>query len=177
MQRIVVVGTSGSGKSSLAHALSERLELARLELDAVHHLPGWEPISDAAFRREVTAFVSTHDRWVADGNYAVVRDLLWGPADSAVWLDLDRAVVTWRVLRRTVRRLVTREQLWNGNREQWRNALSRDPERSIVRWAWTTHAERRRTYPELLADPQWQPLAVHRLRTPREVRAFLATVV
>ena len=176
MHRIVVVGTSGSGKSTLARALAARLGMARLELDAVHHLPGWEPIDDAAFRREVAAFVATHDRWVADGNYEVVRDLLWEPADTVVWLDVDRAVATWRVVRRTARRLVTREPLWNGNREQWRNVLSSDPERSIVRWAWTTHAERRRLYPGLLADPRWQPLQVHRLRTPREVRAFLAGV-
>lgn len=176
MQRVVVVGTSGAGKSTVARRLAARLGVAHLELDAVHHLPGWEPIADDAFRDQVGAFVASHDGWVVDGNYAVVRDLLWGPADSIVWLDLSRPVVMGRVLRRTLRRLVTREQLWNENREQWRNVLSRDPERSIVRWAWTTHPERRRRFPALLADPRWQPVEVHRLRTPCEVRAFLAGV-
>lgn len=176
VQRVVVVGTSGAGKSTLARQLADRLGVAHLELDAVHHLPGWQPIADDAFRDEVGAFVATHDGWVVDGNYAVVRDLLWGPADTLVWLDLSRPVVMGRVVRRTLRRLVTREELWNGNREQWRNLLSRDPERSIVRWAWATHPDRRRQYPDLIAEPRWQPLAVHRLRTPREARDFLTGV-
>lgn len=175
MQRVVVVGTSGAGKSTLARQLAGRLGLAHLELDAVHHLAGWQPIADDGFRQQVGEFTAAHDCWVVDGNYEVVRDLLWGPADTVVWLDLSRPVVMGRVLRRTLRRLITREELWNGNREQWRSLLSRDPERSIVRWAWTTHPERRRRFPQLLADPRWQPLEVHRLRTPRAARAFLAS--
>lgn len=174
MQRVVVVGTSGSGKSTLRRQLATRLGAAELELDAVHHLPGWQPISDDDFRGRVEEFLTQHDRWVVDGNYAVVRDLLWARADAVVWLDLPRAVVTARVVRRTLRRLLTRQELWNGNRESWRNVLSRDPNRSIVRWAWTTHASRRQEYAALTRDPRWAPLQVHHLRSTREVRRFLA---
>jgi adenylate kinase family enzyme len=174
MRRVVVVGTSGSGKSTLARDLADRLEVPWLELDAVHHLPGWTPIDEATFRERVASFVDAHDGWVVDGNYVTVRDLLWGPADTAVWLDLSRARTMWRVTSRSLRRAVTREELWNGNREEWRNLLAWDPERSVIRWAWTTHAERRRTFPVELAEPRWQPLTVHRLRTPADVRRFLA---
>lgn len=174
VDRVVVVGTSGTGKTTLARQLAARLGVAHLELDAVHHLPGWQAIAPDAFRAEVGTFVDAHDRWVVDGNYAAVREVLWPAADTVVWLDLSRARTMWRVTTRSLRRLATREELWNGNREQWGNLLSWDPERSIVRWAWTTHARRRSEFPAELADPRWQPLDVHRLRTPREVTAFLA---
>lgn len=176
MRRVVVVGTSGAGKTTLARRLAARLDAAHLELDAVHHLEDWQPIEPDRFRAEVGDFVSTHDRWVVDGNYAAVRDLVWPAADTAVWLDLSRARTMWRVTTRSVRRAVMREQLWNGNRERWRELLSWDPERSIIRWTWTTHPERRRVFPVELADPRWQPLRVHRLRTPREVAAFTRSV-
>lgn len=173
MRRVVVVGTSGTGKSTLARALAERIGAAWLELDAVHHLPGWEPSTTAEFRAAVSEFLAIHDRWVVDGNYGAVRDLLWTAADTAVWLDLSRARTMWRVTTRSLRRVLTREELWNGNREEWRNLLAWDPERSIVRWAWTTHGERRERFPIELREPRWQPLAVHRLRTPSEVARFL----
>lgn len=176
MRRVVVVGTSGTGKTTFAREIARRLDAAHLELDAVHHLADWQPIAPDEFRATVAAFVAEHDRWVVDGNYAVVRDVLWPAADTVVWLDLSRPRTMWRVTTRSLRRVVAREELWNGNRERWRELLAWDPERSIVRWAWTTHPERRRSFPGELADPRWQPLTVHRLRTPSEVAVFLRGV-
>lgn len=176
MQRAVVIGTSGTGKTTLARELAHRLDAAHLELDAVHHLPDWKPISAAEFRGEIAGFVGRHDRWVVDGNHATVRDLLWAAADTAVWLDLSRPRTMWRVTVRSLRHVITREELWNGNREQLSNLVAWDPEKSIIRWAWTTHARRRREYPPLLADPRWGPLTCHRLRTPHEVAQFVASV-
>lgn len=169
MERVVVIGTSGTGKTTVARALADRLGVAHLELDAVHHLPGWRPLPTERFRDEIAHFLGRHDRWVVDGNYAAVRDLLWPVADTVVWLDLSRARTMWRITTRSLRRVVTREVLWNGNRERLGMLLSWDPEASIIRWAWTTHARRRWEYPQLLSDPRWGPLTCHRLRTPRQV--------
>jgi adenylate kinase family enzyme len=132
VERVSVVGISGSGKSTLTRRLAERLGCPRLELDAVHHLPGWEPIGMDSFRAEVGEVV-TGPRWVVDGNYrAVVPDLVWARADTVVWLDLPRRTVLRRVTWRSLRRVVRREELWNGNRETLATVLSWDPKRSVV---------------------------------------------
>ena len=175
MKRISVIGSSASGKTTMARALSQKLGLPYLELDSVFHLPGWQQLDDETFRARVAAFTQG-DGWVVDGNYTShgVAQLVWPQADTVVWLDPSRATVLRRVLLRTIRRITTRKELWNGNREPWANLFRPKPEQNIILWAWTRHAPTRRKYEAMLADGTWAHLTVIRLRTPEEARAFLA---
>jgi adenylate kinase family enzyme len=176
MRRIAVVGNSGSGKTSLAHRLAERLGVPHVELDAIHHQADWVPLPPEVFRSVVGSALAG-DGWVVDGNYGEVRDLVWGRADTLVWLDLPRRIVVRRVVLRTVVRAVLRRELWNGNREPIRDVLRLDdPERSIVRWSWSQHGPYRQRYAALTADPTWSHLEVVRLRSAREVSRWLVTV-
>ena len=114
------------------------------------------------------------ERWVIDGNYSSkVRDLIWARADTVVWLDLPRRTVMRRIIRRSVNRAVRRTELWNGNREHWRNLFSRDKETSIIAWAWQTHAANRAKYAAAMADPENARLHFVRLKNPAEIRRFL----
>jgi adenylate kinase family enzyme len=173
--RVSVVGNSGSGKTTIAAALSAALNAPHLELDSVFHQPGWVPLERAEFRRQVAEFVAAQ-RWVTDGNYSKVQDLIWARADTVVWLDLPRYRVMRRVIWRTLRRAVLRVELWNGNREPWANFLRADPEKSVIAWAWTQQRPVRQRYERALADPANAHLAFIRLRTPGEVTAFIARV-
>ena len=169
MKRIHVVGTSGSGKTTVSAALSLSLGIPHVELDALHWLPGWVERDDAELRALVGEAVAG-DAWVVDGNYGgPVRDLVWSRADTIVWLDLTKAAVMAQVTRRTFERWWTGEVLWGGNRESLRmSLLSRD---SILLWAWSTHGRRRAEYGELLRNV---PQRVVHLRSRAEVDAWLA---
>ncbi|HEY9437735.1 MAG TPA: adenylate kinase, partial [Streptomyces sp.] len=90
------------------------------------------------------------------------------------WLDLPRRVVFRQVVGRTLARATTRRELWNGNRERWRNMLSLDPQRSIIMWSWTRHHRYRRRYQDAARDPRWAHLRFVRLRSRRQVSEFLA---
>ena len=111
------VVVSSAQQHEVARALANRLGIPHLELDSIFHQPGWEPRSDDEFRAEAAAFVAG-ERWVVDGNYTShgVTEIVWPRADTIVWLDPPRRVVMRRVVSRTLRRVVTREELWNGNR-------------------------------------------------------------
>jgi adenylate kinase family enzyme len=175
VQRVSVVGTSGSGKSTLGAALAKRLGTEFLELDSVFHQPGWVPLPDEEFRRRVGDAVAGQ-RWVVDGNYSKVRDIVWARADTVVWLDLPKRIVMRRVIWRSVQRAARRTELWNGNREHWRNLFSLDKEQSIITWAWQTHARNRAKFTAALADQENVELDVVRLKNPAEVRRFLRSV-
>ena len=173
MQRVSVVGTSGSGKSTLGAALAKRLGADFLELDSVFHQPGWVPLPDEEFRRRVGDAVAA-ERWVVDGNYSSkVRDLIWARADTVVWLDLPKRIVMRRIIWRSFRRAAWRTELWNGNREHWRNLFSLDKEESIITWAWQMHAANRVKYAAAMADGANAELHFVRLKNPAEVRRFL----
>lgn len=171
MRRVAVVGPSGSGKSTLARSLADRLGVPCLELDSVFHQPGWTELELSEFRRRVGAFVAG-DGWVVDGNYSRSRDLVLARADTVVWLRMSRALVMRQVLGRTVRRVVTRQELWNGNQERARDVLSLDRNRSIVVWAWTMHGKYDDDY-ERRAGAATSGQRWIELRSRRDVRAFL----
>jgi adenylate kinase family enzyme len=169
-QRIVIIGTTGMGKTTLACRLAALLTYPHIELDALHWGPNWQPAPLDCFRTRVAKTLAG-DRWVTDGNYSKVRDIVWRRADTVVWLDYSRAVALLRLTRRTLRRMLTQEVLWNGNRESWRTALfSRD---SILRWALKTHGRHRREYPCLFQQPEYDHLLVIQLRSPRMTRHWL----
>jgi adenylate kinase family enzyme len=173
VRRVSVVGNSGSGKSTLAGKLAAVLGVPHLELDGVNHQPGWEPLPAADFRR-VAAEAAARDGWVIDGNYSAVRPLVWARADTVVWLDPPRRVTMRQVTWRTVRRVVTRQELWNGNRESLRNFLTWAPEESVISWAWHSHAKYRTRYGAAAADPANSRLAFIRLGGRRDIARFLA---
>lgn len=175
MERVSVVGTSGSGKSTLARRLSEALGAPHVELDALYHQPGWQPADPADFRAGVDR-LTAGPRWVVDGNYSAVRDLVWSRADTVVAFDLPRAVVMGRVLRRTLHRVVSRTELWNGNKESWRNLVRRDPARNIVLWAWTTHAAHSDRLRTAFADPAHDHLRFVKIASPADADRLVATV-
>ena len=168
-----MVGTSGAGKSTLAAALARALDAEFLELDSVFHQPGWVPLPREEFRRRV-AVVVAGERWVIDGSYtSQVRDLVWARADTVVWLDLPRRTVMRRIIWRSLWRAAKRTELWNGNRERWRNFFSVDKEESVIAWAWQTHATTRAKLEAAGADQGNSHLEFVRLASPAAVRRFL----
>lgn len=172
MQRVSVVGVSGSGKTTLAAQIAGRLGAPHLELDSVFHQPGWQPLPADEFRARVAAFAAG-DTWVIDGNYTSVLALVWQHADTVVWLDLPRAVVMRRLIWRTLRRAVTRAELWNGNREPWNNFFRADPEQSVIAWAWKHYPVYQARYAAAQADPANAHLTFVRLQAGRDIAAFM----
>lgn len=175
MMRVSVVGNSGSGKSTLARALAARLGVPYVELDAIQHQRDWQPIPTDEFRTRVDAATAS-STWVVDGNYSAVRDLVWARADTVVVLDLPRYTVMRQVISRTVRRVAFRVKLWNGNRERWRNLFSRDPNESVILWAWHRHSVYRDRYLALANDPRWCHLTFVRIRSRKDIRRLLNSI-
>jgi adenylate kinase family enzyme len=166
----ILASASGSGKTTLGRALADRLGVPFHELDALHHGAGWTEATPSELCARVEPLIAS-DAWVIDGAYrGKISDLVLERADTVVWLDLPRRVWLPRLIARTVRRVVLRGTLWNGNRETLRGAVwGRD---ALIPFAWRTFPDRRRRYPVELGR-----YTVVRLRSTAEVRRFLASTL
>jgi adenylate kinase family enzyme len=163
---VVVTSASGSGGTTFARAIADRLDAPFHELDALFWRAGWVETPADEFRGLVAPIVAT-DSWVIDGSYrSKLGDLVLERSDAVVWLDLP--VREWfpRLVRRTLGRIARREELWAGNRETLANAFFSSD--SLLFYAFRVHRLRRRRYPEELGRYN-----LVRLRSTREVERFL----
>lgn len=172
-RRIAIVGSSGSGKSTMAKALAKRLDLPHIELDALHWEPNWTEAKPEVLRERVTQALSASG-WVVDGNYSKLRDLIWGQAELVVWLDFSLPVVMGRLLRRTVVRAAKRQELWSGNRESFRlSFFSKD---SVLLWMLRTHKLRRKENHTSLAQPEYHHIKLVHLTSPKMADEWMAKI-
>jgi adenylate kinase family enzyme len=173
MTRAVVIGTSCVGKTTFARSLAHVLNFPHIELDTLYWQPNWIPRPPEDFRKLVAQELS-QGCWVTDGNYSVVRDLVWSRATTVIWLNYTFQIVLWRALTRTVRRVLTQEELFSGNRESLRMALfSRE---SILWWVFTTFHQRRKQYRELFDTRPSSRLVYVEFRKPTEAQSFLTSL-
>lgn len=169
-QRISIVGTTGSGKTTIARQVAQHLQIPHIELDALHWEPNWQAASPQVFRERVTEALSG-DRWVVDGNYSAVRDIIWSQANTVVFLDYSFWLIMVRLLQRTMRRSLKQEELWNGNREGIRKSfLSQE---SIVLWMLQTYQRNRKQYPLLFQRAEYAHLSVVHLQSPQMAEEWL----
>ena len=168
-----MIGGSSTGKTTVSRELASLLGVPHIELDALHHDAGWqEAPADVLQARVDAALAAAPDGWVVDGNYhGKLGTYVLERADTVVFLDLPLRTALRRVTWRTLRRSITREELWNGNRESFRIAFSRD---SIVWWVIRNHGSHRKKWPERVA--LLTHLQVIRLRSAGEVRDWLQSI-
>jgi adenylate kinase family enzyme len=170
-KRIVVIGVAGAGKSTLAQRLSEKLGVRYIELDALYWQAGWQEPDPFVFWEQVEDAIEA-DSWVAAGNYGNIRFVIWPRAEAVIWLDYPLHIAFWRLLKRTIQRALTREELWNGNRETFWRHLPIWSRKSLFHWQFITYRRWKRETPTLLSLPNHKHLKVFHFKHPREAEEW-----
>src|SRR5215510_4354000 len=171
-RRINVVGASGSGKSTFAREVAEVLNLPCYEMDQLFWKSGWQESSDDELFQKVFE-VTSRSRWVLDGNYTRTIPVKWKKVQAVIWLDPSLLRTVLQVIKRTIHRSLTQEEIWRGtgNRESLKKTfLSKD---SIILWAITSHRNSRKNYGSTIASPSYSHIPFIRLNSRRQVVSFL----
>ena len=171
-KRVVVVGVTSAGKSTLAETLARRFDLNYVELDALYWEPDWQGAPLEVFRARVEKAMEA-ERWIVAGNYHIVRDLIWPKAEAIIWLDYPLLIVLRQLTRRTFKRWWTRELLWGTNREPLWVHFKLWSTDSLYHWLLKTYWRRKRETPLLLSQPAHRHLTFIRLSHPGETQEWL----
>jgi len=171
-RRVHVIGTSGTGKTTVARAIADKLGIRHIELDAINWQPEWTELPKDEFYERVKEATEEGD-WTIDGNYRVVQPLIWERVDTIVWLDMPFIPVFLRVLWRTIRRIMSGEELWNTNTEGIDALIGKY---SMPLWVIKTHKRRREEYPALLASPALSHVDIKVFKSLREVDAWIESL-
>ena len=174
-KRVVVVGVTSSGKSTLAETLAKRFAMQFIELDALHWELGWQEARPEVFESRVEA-ATRAEKWAVAGNYREVRHLIWAKAEAVIWLDYPFLTVFWQLTRRTFARWWRHELLWGTNYESLSSHFKLWSEESLFHWLFKTYWRRKREYTLLLSQPEHQHLRVIRLKHPKETQLWLKTL-
>jgi adenylate kinase family enzyme len=171
--RVVVVGTTCCGKTTFARRLAKALGAPHVQLDALYWLPDWTPRQESEFQSLIRDALAG-DRWVIDGNYTRLQDLIFNRATTLIWLNYSFPRVVFRGLKRTTNRVLTGEAVYAGNRESFRRAfLSKD---SILLWLITTHHRRCRRYRLIFSGFTHRNLEKLEFRSPGESERYLCSI-
>jgi adenylate kinase family enzyme len=174
-RNIVVVGSSCSGKSTLAEEIAGHLCLRFVELDALYWEPEWTHPPVDVFRERV-AEATAGDGWAVAGNYSRTLDLIWPRADTIIWLDLSLPLILKRIVQRSWRRSRSDELLWGTNREKFSEHFTTWGDESLIAFAIKNHRRRRRQFAEAMAGDEWPNAKFRRLRSPKMVARFRRAV-
>ena len=178
MRRVLIAGIGGSGKTTLASRLAPVLGLTYHHLDGLYLGPDLR--MSPTFVSDIEGVVAG-DEWLFDSQGPPasseappeITDLLWSRADTLIWLDYPRHVVLRRAIKRSVRRVITREELWHGRRETPLWWLRPD---HPIRRAWRLTQVRHDQLTARTQDPLWAHLTVIQLQSPRETVTWLGRI-
>jgi adenylate kinase family enzyme len=171
--RTHLIGTAGSGKTTLAQQLAARVGTTHVELDRLYWKAPWTHHTTADFAEHYTPWLA-QDRWLMDGEYPEINAQIWAKATTVIWLDYPLPLVMYRLVRRGLHHARAKCNLWDsGSRETLPHLLSR---RSIVWRALRSHGRRRMIYTRVMAQPRFAHIQFLRFVAPQETANWLQSI-
>ncbi|AWT49114.1 adenylate kinase [Psychrobacter sp. YP14] len=173
MKKLNVLGTSGSGKSTFAKALADKLDCSYVEMDGLFWLDNWQHVDDQTFIKNIEKALDK-PAFVLDGNYSRTIPIKWKDIDTVIWLNYSFPLVLFRAFRRAIFRTISRKKLWGTNNVE--NLTRLFSKKSIIWWTITTHHKNRKKVRQLINKPEHQHIKFIELTKPIEAKTLLKSL-
>ena len=172
-RKIIIVGDSCSGKTTLCKKLGEKLALPFFDLDDFHWLPNWVEREDDNMIAKVENEILSNDAWIVSGNYiSLMENVTWVNTDAIIWLKYSKWLCLWRCFKRSLRRSIYKEECCNGNYESFKHSFLTWNNENLFVWIYTHHLSRKTKFENWrsgkFADKYWLVF-----EKPRELGVFI----
>jgi adenylate kinase family enzyme len=167
MKKVLIIGSGGSGKTTLAERLGEKTGIKVIHLDTLYWQPNWVRTDNDEWNKTIAELIAG-DEWIMDGNYSRTMELRIAAADTVIFLDLPRTVCLWRVVKRAVR-------YYGKNRPDMAEGCNEKLDFEFVSWIWN-YPKRTRPKAEALLEKFKDRLKVIRLISVREVEEMVGKI-
>lgn len=141
-QKILITGTTCTGKTTLGRKLSAKTSIPQLDLDDIHFLPNWVEKESDVFIQDVNIALENHQNWIVTGSYqSLLKDTVWQQATLIVWLDYPLHLILRRYFKRTYRRVFLKEKCCGENYETLGRTFSKE---SLFLWIFKSYWHKKR---------------------------------
>ena len=175
LDKINIVGCSGSGKTTFGVELGKKIDLDPIEIDQLFWKPNWTETPMEELAEIVTDKIST-DRWLLVGNYNRLTELKWKDVDTVIWIDTSYVVTIWQVFWRAMQRSWDKTEIWPGSgcRESFYKAFC--TKGSIILWALKMHSGYKRRYEREMKEEKYKHIKFIRLKNRKEMEQYLSKI-
>ncbi|QOD61124.1 AAA family ATPase [Polaribacter haliotis] len=141
-RKIIITGTTCTGKTTLGRKLAKELSIIQIDLDDLHFLPNWVEKEKEIFVKDVNKEIQKYDEWIVSGSYqSLLKDTVWQEANTIIWLDYPLNLIIRRYFIRTYRRVFLKEKCCGENYETLAKTFSKE---SLFLWIFKTYWHRKR---------------------------------
>jgi len=171
--KIIIVGDSCSGKTTLCRKLGRQLNYPFFDLDNFHWLPNWVERQDEEMITKIQREILVNQQWIVSGNYSsIMEKVTWVGADAIIWLKYSKWLCLWRCFKRSLRRSLTKEACCNGNYESLSNSFLKWDKENLFVWIYTQHEPRKAKYESWRMD-QFSDKKWFVFERPQELESFM----
>ena len=164
MKRVLIIGSGGAGKSTVAERLGQLLNIEVLHLDKFYWRAGWVETPKSEWLKTIEELLG-RDAWIMDGNYSGTLEMRLAACDTVIFLDISRLLCLWRVMKRAMMyRNQSRPDMAEGCREKFNL--------EFIRWVWSYRSKTRPKIVKMLESKAEEKRIVW-LRSQSEVELFL----
>ena len=167
MKKIILIGSGGAGKSTLARQLGAALQIEVIHLDALFWKPNWTPVQREK-QVEIQKELVNKEEWIIDGNYGGTIDIRLQAADTIIFLDIPRTICVYRAFKRMI-------QYRNKTRPDMGKDCNERLDINFLKWIWRYPKTKRPDIVKKLEGLSTEKQIII-LQTPKQIQQFIENI-
>lgn len=167
--KTIIIGSSCSGKTTLGKRLAKITHAKIIDIDELHWKPNWQSTPSAQLIPKIEKEIWGEPRWIISGNYRETMPTTMPQATCVIWLDYPLTLLLRRMLKRTIIRVITQQEICNGNKETIKGTFFE--KNNLFSYTIRTYPKRKQQFPQIIKT--YPHLKFIQIKSPKQLEKFI----